>query len=252
MKIKVLASGSKGNSTYIETEKVKLLIDIGVTFSYLSQELEKISVVPNDLDGVLITHTHSDHIKGLQSLVKKTNLLVYITEGMIPEIIEKVPSTNLRILSSKNNIEDLSVECIPTSHDVESVGYLIQSRESSLVYITDTGYINRKYLKQLENKEIYIIESNHDEKMLMNGPYPYILKQRIISDKGHLSNTTVAGYLKNLVGDNTKYIILAHLSEKNNTEELAYQTTRDVLKEKINERDILIAKPHESLETVEV
>lgn len=252
MKIKVLASGSKGNSTYIETEKIKLLIDVGVTFSYLSQELEKISVSPSDLNGVLITHAHSDHIKGLQSLVKRTNLTVYVTEGMIPELIEKIPSNRIQILSSKNTISDLMVECIPTSHDVESVGYLIENRNSSLVYITDTGYINRKYLSQLENKEIYIIESNHDEKMLMNGPYPYILKQRIISDKGHLSNTTVASYLKKLVGDKTRYIILAHLSETNNTEKLAYQTTRDVLKENDIEKDILIAKPYESLETVEV
>jgi len=134
---------------------------------------------------------------------------------------------------------------LPTSHDVESVGYLIQNQKSSLVYITDTGYINRKYLNRLENKSIYIIESNHDEKMLMEGPYPYILKQRILSDKGNLPNHMVAG-------ENTKYIILAHLSEKNNTEELAYQTTKKHLEENKVEKNILVAKPYESLEMVEV
>lgn len=252
MKVKVLASGSKGNSTYIETDHVKLLIDIGVSFSYLTNELEKISIAPSQLDGILITHTHSDHIKGLQSLVKRTNLPIYITEGMKEEILEKIGESNLKILQLENKIEDLKIECIPTSHDVESIGFLIQDTNASLVYITDTGYINQKQLKRLINKDIYIIESNHDEKMLMEGPYPYILKQRIISDKGHLSNRTVAGYLVDLVGDHTKYIILAHLSEKNNTEQLAYQTTKEFLEEHHIEKEILIAKPQESLETVEV
>ena len=252
MKIKVLASGSKGNCTYIETEKIKILIDIGVTFSYLTSELEKMSILPSELSGVLITHSHSDHIKGLQSLVKRTNILVYITEGMKEDLSEKISESNFRILSSKNQLENLVIECIPTSHDVESVGYLIDEGDTSLVYITDTGYINRKYLNILANKDIYIIESNHDEKMLMDGPYPYILKQRIISDKGHLSNATVASYLTKLVGERTKYIILAHLSENNNTEDLAYQTTKNQLIEHNLNRDVLIAKPHESLETIEV
>jgi len=252
MKIKVLASGSKGNCTYVETKKQKILIDIGVTLSYLTRELEEISLTPNDLSAILITHSHSDHIKGLQSLVKRTNLPVYITEGMRQDLLEKIPESNIRILSSENEIEDLVVECIPTSHDVESVGYLIHEGDTSLVYITDTGYINRKYLNNLANRDIYIIESNHDEKMLMDGPYPYILKQRIISDKGHLSNTTVASYLTKLVGEKTKYIVLAHLSENNNTEDLAYQTTKNMLIEHNLDRDIFIAKPRESLETIEV
>ena len=252
MKIKVLASGSKGNCTYIETGKLKLLIDVGITFSYLTGELEKISILPNELSGVLITHSHSDHIKGLQSLVKRTNIPVYITKGMKEDLSEKIPESNFRILSSENRLGNVVVECIPTSHDVESVGYLIHEGDTSLVYITDTGYINRKYLSNLANRDIYIIESNHDERMLMDGSYPYILKQRIISDKGHLSNTTVASYLTKLVGEKTKYIVLAHLSENNNTEDLAYQTTKNMLIEHNLDRDILIAKPHESLETIEV
>ena len=252
MKVKVLASGSKGNCTYIETEKLKLLIDVGVTFSYLTSELEKISVLPGELSGILITHSHSDHIKGLQSLVKRTNIPVYITEGIKEDLIDKIPESNFRTLSLENQLENLVIECIPTSHDVESVGYLIHEGDTSLVYITDTGYINRKYLSNLANRDIYIIESNHDEKMLMNGPYPYILKQRIISDKGHLSNTTVASYLTKLVGEKTKCIVLAHLSENNNTEDLAYQTTKNMLIEHNLDREIIIAKPHESIETIEV
>lgn len=252
MRIKVLASGSKGNSTYIETSNTKLLIDIGISFPILNQKLEEINVNPKELDGILITHAHSDHIKGLQALVRKTNILVYVTEKMVPELEEKIPVEHLRILFSENTIGDFEVKCVPTSHDVESVGYVIEDSKSSLVYITDTGYINRKYLKKLINKDIYIFESNHDEKMLLDGPYPYILKQRIISDKGHLSNTTAARYLLEIIGARTKYIVLAHISEHNNTEELAYQTTKDLLEENNIDKKILIAKQDESLEMLEV
>ena len=205
MKVKVLASGSKGNSTYIESKGYRLLIDIGVSFSYLCRQLEKIGIEPTNLDGILITHAHGDHTKGLQSLIKRHPIPVYLTEKMVPDLEEIIPITNLSVLASENQIGPFHVECIPTSHDVESTGYLINDEKASLVYITDTGYIHRKQLQRLGNKNIYIMESNHDEKMLMDGSYPYILKQRIISDKGHLSNTTVAGYLNELVGENQIY-----------------------------------------------
>lgn len=252
MKIKVLASSSKGNSTYIESGNTKLLIDVGVSYPYLLRELEQISISPLDLDGILITHTHADHIKGLQSLVKRTNIKVYTIEEMIPELIEKIPQSNIQSLSAITEIKDFKVEYIRTSHDVVSVGYILEDNHSSLVYITDTGYINRKLFNKISNKKIYILESNHDEKMLMNGPYPYILKQRILSDKGHLSNHTAASYLKDIVGDNTEYIVLAHLSEHNNTVELAYQATKEILDENHLEKTLIIAKPNESLETIEV
>ena len=123
-------------------------------------------------------------------------------------------------------------------------------RDKGLVYVTDTGYINRKYLEKMRKKDIYLIESNHDEKMLMEGPYPYYLKQRVISDVGHLSNKTTAKYLENLIGDNTKYIILAHLSEKNNTEQLALSATKEKLGNK--KIQVLIAKQDEESPYVEV
>lgn len=252
MKIKVLASSSKGNSTYIETGNTKLLIDIGVSYPYLLRELEQISISPFELDGILITHTHADHIKGLQSLVKRTNIDVYTIKEMIPELIEKIPFSNIKILSESTEIKDFKVEYIRTSHDVISIGYILEDNHSSLVYITDTGYINRKFFQKLSNKNIYIFESNHDEKMLMDGPYPYILKQRILSDKGHLSNHTAASYLKNIVGSNTKYIVLAHLSEHNNTVELAYEATKEALEEINLEKHLIVAKPNESLEMIEV
>ena len=248
MKVKVLASGSKGNSTLIRTSEVKVLIDIGINYQTLASELEKLNLTPNDLDAILITHTHSDHIKGLQVLVKKTNLRVYALEEMLEELSKKIPLDNIFIYENPFEIGDLKINIIRISHDVEGVGFIIEHRNHSLVYITDTGYINRRYLPLMTNKDVYIIESNHDEKMLMEGPYPYILKQRVISDKGHLSNNTVAEYLLERTVTNTKKIVLAHISEKNNTEELAISTTKNLLEEHGIYKDIVVARQYESLE----
>lgn len=252
MKIKVLASGSKGNSTYVETNKLKVLIDMGITYQYLVNELSKIDINPRQLDLILITHTHTDHIRGLQSLVNKTNIKVLVTPGMIPELRKKIPIENIEIINNETILEDIKISLIHNSHDVESVGYIIENNEKSFVYITDTGYINKKYINILSNRELYIIESNHDEEMLMNGPYPYILKQRVISDKGHLSNTTTAKLLTKVVGNKTQKIVLAHISEKNNTEELAYKTVKDMLDSNNINKDIEVAKQYESLEVIEV
>ena len=252
MKVKVLASGSKGNSTLIRTDKINILIDCGVTYQYLSEELIKINLTPNDLDYILITHTHSDHVKGLASLVKKTNIKVYILEEMLEEIKNKVPFDKIDYYENPLYLEDLKIELIRISHDVEGVGFIIENNNKSLVYITDTGYINRKYLPKMKNKNVYIIESNHDEEMLMEGPYPYILKQCVISDHGHLSNITTASYLQDIIGDKTKIIILAHISENNNTPELAYQTTKDMLEENNLDKEVIIAKQYESLDEIEV
>lgn len=252
MIVKVLASGSKGNSTYIQTNELKILIDMGTTFQYLANELAKINITPKELEYILITHTHSDHIKGLSSLVHKTNIQVLATKGMIEELSKKIPLENINMIPDKFTLEDIKVKLIHNSHDVESVGYIIENNNKSLVYITDTGYINKKYLSVLANRNLYILESNHDEKMLMDGPYPFMLKQRVIGDKGHLSNHTTGKILSEVVGNNTQKIILAHLSEKNNTEELAYNTVKDILAANDIHIEPEVAKQYESLDIVEV
>lgn len=227
MKVKTIASGSKGNCTIVLCDNTKLIIDMGISYLTLKKSLEENSLSFSDFSGILITHCHKDHTKGLASLIKHTNLNVYIPQEMYDSLKEYIPYPKCIFIDDKFNINDVEIELIHTSHDAPySVGFIIYHNDKSLVYVTDTGYINRKYLNMMIGKDCYIIESNHDEVMLMDGPYPRFLKERVISDKGHLSNKTTAKYLKKIMGPNTKTIVLAHLSENNNTEEKALEAMK--------------------------
>lgn len=238
-----LSSGSKGNSTYIQTKKHKILIDIGTSSLYVEKKLKEIGVEPNQIDLVLITHAHTDHVSGVRVFCKKYNPEIYISDKIIRE--SKIDKHNLNRLDMLERIEDIKITELELSHDVEDIkGYIIEENNSSVVYITDTGYINEKYFNKLENKSIYVFESNHDVEMLMNNDkYPHATKIRILSDKGHLSNKDSSYYLSKIIGDNTKIIVLSHLSEQNNKEELALETLKNELKKKrIKEPKIVVAR----------
>ncbi len=252
MKVKVLSSGSKGNTTYVETKRTKILLDCGNSSKYITEKLNDMGVNPEDIDAILITHVHSDHIKGLQIFQKHTNGTVYMGKKMHP-YLEYV--NNYKYIEDDIiEIKDIKVEVIKTSHDAdESYGYIINNNDKSIVYLTDTGYINKKYHKLLANRNIYIMESNHDVEMLNNGTYPFELRKRILSDKGHLSNYDSAKYLASFIGNDTKKIILAHLSEENNTPMLALETLENRLnKEKIIFNDIIIAKQNKETELITI
>ena len=252
MKAVVLASGSEGNSTFFSYQNEKILLDIGKNAKYIKEKLLEIEENPQDITAILISHTHDDHVSALRVFLKSFHPKVYVTEKMFYDLECLKDYPNVVIYDDDFYLGPIKVNTIRTSHDAsDSRNFILTAGEESLVYLTDTGYLNRKYFPLLENKNIYYIESNHDEKMLMDGPYPYYLKQRIISDEGHLSNDTTAKYLKKLVGDNTKYIILAHLSEHNNKEEIAYNTSRESLKDR-SDIKIVIAKQSEALEEIEV
>ena len=251
MKVQIIASGSKGNCTIVLCNDTNLIIDMGISYLTLKNSLEENSLSFDNFNGILITHCHKDHTKGLSSLIKKTNIPVYIPEKMYNSVKEYVPYPRCIIIDDEFYINDVKINLLHTSHDAPcSVGFIIRNNDKSLVYITDTGYINRKILNNIVGKDCYIIESNHDELMLMDGPYPRFLKERVISDKGHLSNITTAKYLKKIVGKNTKNIILAHRSETNNTEEKILEAINNVeLDKNIN---IYIARQNEEGPLIEV
>lgn len=246
MKVAVLASGSKGNSTYIESNNTKILIDIGMSNLYVEKKLVCLGINPNDINCVFITHTHTDHVAGLKVFIKKHNPKVYLTSKMYDELKDII--NDYEILEDKVILNNLIVDFFKTSHDTDSVGYIISDNEKEVVYVTDTGYINFKNLKRLNNKDLYIFESNHDIEMLMNNPnYPYQIKQRILGDKGHLSNNQCKEYLNKIIGNKTKYIVLAHLSEQNNDPTLALNNFKD-----LDNIKIMVASQNESTGLIEV
>lgn len=253
MKFKVIASGSKGNCTYVECGETRFLIDIGISYLQVQNALKDIDVQMSNLDFILITHTHNDHIKGLASLLKKTNIILYSSPSIYDKLSSNIEIKNYHLFELSFDYKGINIEAFSLSHDVECYGFLIRYNEKELVYITDTGYLNKRYYDLLSNKHVYIIEANHDERMLMDGPYPYILKQRIIGDRGHLSNSTTGTILRKLVGNNTKYVLLAHISEHNNTKELAFSQVKEKLLDlNFSEDKLLLTDQYESLDMLEV
>lgn len=255
MRICVLSSGSKGNSCLITTDKVKILIDMGTTCAYVEKTLNKLNIKPVEITHILITHNHVDHIKGLKVFIKKYNPIIHVTEKLLNVLQKELGNFRYELYTDKKTvIEDLEVNIIKTSHDAEdSVGFIIKHNSSSMVYITDTGYINSRYYESLSNNDLYILESNHDVKMLREGPYPYYLQQRVISDKGHLSNKQASDYLCKFIGKNTKRIIFAHVSEHNNTEEKVLETFSETTrKNNIKFNNVSVARQNEATELIEI
>lgn len=255
MKVCVLSSGSKGNSTLVITDKVKILIDLGTTTSYVEAALNNLNVDVKEISHILITHSHVDHIKGLKVFIKRYNPVILVTEDMKNVLEKELGNFRYEYYEDKKAIIcDLTVNVIKTSHDAEeSIGFVLTNNNSSMVYITDTGYINQKYFKILSNNNLYVLESNHDIKMLMDGPYPYYLQQRVRGDKGHLSNKQASDYLCKFIGDNTRKIVFAHISEHNNSYEKVIETFNEELsKNDMKFDDVLIAKQNEATEVIEV
>ena len=257
MRVSVLASGSKGNCTYIETNNTKILVDIGTTCKNIEQKLQELNVNPEEISAVFISHIHNDHISALKVFQKKYHPTIFITSAMIQELVKEnkyFPLEKMEYLEETIKCGDININLIKTSHDTEdSQGFIFTCNDKSIVYITDTGYIHTKYFPLLQNQNLYIFESNHDVEKLMNGPYSHELKIRILSDRGHLSNQDASYYLSNFIGQKTHHVILAHLSEENNTEEIAYKTLIETLKETNKEvKNILIAKQKERTELIEV
>ena len=217
MKIYVIESGSRGNSTLIENKGRFLLLDMGISWTTLNDTLKSLDKNIYDVDALLLTHSHSDHTKGIQYLPP---LPIYCTK-------DTYSSSSVNIIKTFEPFElnGLKITPVLISHDVPNpVGYIFEDGKKKFVYITDTGYIPEKTFKMIGNADYYVMESNHNLKMLYKCNRPQSLKERIASDLGHLSNEDAAAYMIDLVGPNTKEIILAHISQECNTYELAVET----------------------------
>ena len=238
MQLVVLGSGSKGNVTYIEHNDTKILIDCGLSYRQITTRLASINLTLEDLDGVLITHEHSDHIGGLNVLLKKTPTTCFLTQETFESFYykhsENISENQLHFIEpyQEFNIKDFKILPISISHDAsDAVGYIVHIDDKKIVYITDIGYLPKKDYEVLMNADMYVFESNYDVTMLFTSNRPFYLKQRIDSVKGHMSNTDSAYNLAQLVGSNTKNIVLAHPSRECNTKEIAYNTLVEVFDE---------------------
>ena len=254
MKTCVLSSGSKGNITYLETSTCKYLFDLGRNKKYVLDKLNEIGVKPTEIEYILLSHSHDDHISALESFLKTYHTKVVVTEEILNHIPFLKKYENIVLYEDDININEDLIETIKSSHDSDDArNFIIHDGNKSLCYITDTGYINQKYFKKLENHDIYLFESNHDIEMLTNGPYPSWLKARVLSDKGHLSNIAAGVYLSKFIGKKTKHIILIHLSETNNKPSLAYETTKEIFDEyDIKFDNISCASQNEISEVIEI
>jgi len=232
LRVCLLASGSKGNAVYIETPESRVLIDAGLSARELSARLAGIGVDAADLDALLVTHEHQDHCRGVGPLARRFGLPVYLhpeTRRALPRL-GRIDDLREFEVGSEIVLRDLHVEAFPLTHDAASpVGFVLQAGEGKVGVATDLGIATRLVADRLRDCRVLILESNHDEELLRDGPYPWHLKQRIRGNHGHLSNGASAQLLEGLLWDGLEAIFLAHLSETNNDPRLAEDAAREVL-----------------------
>lgn len=252
MKVCVLASGSKGNSTFVENENVKLLVDAGMNCKYITERLAEIGVNIKDINYVIISHIHDDHISALKTLINKTKATLLITRPMYNELDLLKNYNNIEFYEDDLYLGNLKITALKSSHDsVDSRNFIIDNGISSVVYITDTGYVKAKYFPKLKNRDVYLMESNHDIEMLNHGPYPAWLKKRVLGDYGHLSNNASSFYLTKLIGNKTKEVVLMHLSETNNTKDKSLETLNNTFKEyDIKFNKVIVSSQNEKTEVI--
>jgi phosphoribosyl 1,2-cyclic phosphodiesterase len=232
MKLCSIASGSSGNCIYVGTHNTNLLVDAGISAKRIENGLNGIDIKPDTIQGILITHEHSDHVSGLGILARRYHIPIYATYETACAIsriksLGDIPGELYRYVKPDESfmINDICVEPFSTSHDASNpVCYTMKSGDRKVGVATDLGKYDDYILSRLEGSEILLVEANHDVNMLMVGKYPYSLKQRILGDRGHLSNDTSADLISRLIHPGLHHIFLAHLSKENNYEELAYET----------------------------
>jgi len=233
MRFSVLASGSRGNACYVETGRARVLVDAGLSCREIMDRLETVGVDPGDLDALVITHEHADHIKGAGALARRLNLPVYINTPTLQRAMRNLGNLPRPMPVRTGQtivVHDLFIETFTKSHDAaDPMGLVISSEGARLGLLTDTGRSTALVEDRLRGCHALILEFNHDETMLENGPYPLDLKRRVRGPDGHLSNRQASGLLRAVSHKGLDLVVLAHLSQVNNRPEVAYRAGKDVL-----------------------
>jgi len=234
LRVSVLGSGSGGNCTLVATESTRLLVDAGFSRRDILKRLALIGEAPDAVDAILISHEHSDHVSGLSSLAKKWQVPVFVTEitrqNIIFEEDATLPTFELFRPGHRFIIGDIEVDAFTIPHDAaDPVGFAFTSQGLRAAVCTDLGYVPESVKHQLHGCQVLVLESNHDLDMLKVGPYPWHIKQRVMSRTGHLSNVAVADYLEQELDAATQVLVLAHLSENNNHPAIARITAEQAL-----------------------
>ena len=238
--VSVLASGSRGNSTVIESSQARILVDAGISCRETFKRLKLIGVDPRQLSAIVITHEHSDHVYGLATLAKKLNVPVFMTgathqawaRSLRDEAGELPKLARLEVFSAGRSfqIADVTVSAFTIPHDAaDPVGFTFRAEGTKIAVATDLGYIPASVCDHLRKCDVLVVESNHDLEMLRVGPYPWSVKQRVMSRVGHLSNESLAQFFAKDYDGGASYIVLAHLSEQNNHPEVARRAAESAL-----------------------
>lgn len=228
-----LAASSKGNAYYLKCGNTELLIDAGISAKCICDRLNMLGTDIRNIKAIFVTHEHIDHVKGLAVLSKKCDIPIHMTEPSAVEYLFRYPETKNIVehdIVYKCTLDGLKIKSFYSSHDsIACVGYTFETDDDKFGIATDLGFIHRDAVDALINCKSVILESNYDDKKLENGPYPQVLKDRIKSDKGHLSNYDCAAFARFLAENGTRNFMLGHLSEENNTPEIAYNVTSRAL-----------------------
>ncbi len=234
MRMCSIASGSSGNCIYAGSEGTHLLVDAGISLKKIEAGLRKLEVDGKDIQGLLVTHEHSDHVKGLGVLARRYGMPIYATAGTIEEL-KAMPSLGsidkglFHVVRADERflVGDMRVEPFAVSHDAaEPVAYRLECGGKSMAVATDMGVYTDYIIEHLKKLDVLFLEANHDIQMLEVGPYPYPLKRRILGERGHLSNESAGQLLCRVLHDGMKQVFLGHLSKENNYAELAYETVK--------------------------
>lgn len=250
LQFSVLASGSTGNAFYIASEKTQLLIDAGLSGKKMDQLFDNIGKDPSELSGILVTHEHSDHIKGLGIFARKYNLPIYANENtwksMEKQIGKLTPDQRFHFdANTVKTFADMDVESFSVSHDaIDPMFFAFHSGDKKVALVTDLGYVSESIKKTVEGADAYIFEANHDIGMLQMGRYPWSVKRRILGDSGHVSNEDCGLALSDIVTNRTQRVYLAHLSKDNNMKELARMSVDQVLQERGIQMDLRDTDPN--------